>query len=101
MDPDWDYDAHEAYEIQERKSKIIEEEKKEIQGARADKVSGVYTICQEYEKTREEQSRKKLKPVKQELLWKSYLKLKMIKEDNGELLKLLQVCQIMEKIKKM
>lgn len=47
MDPDWNYDAHEAYEIQERKSKIIEEEKKEIQGARADKVSGVYTICQE------------------------------------------------------
>lgn len=134
MDPDWDYDAHEAYKIQEMKKKMNKEEKKEIQGARADKVSGVYTICQEYEKTKEqltglwltcetyskaikrlrenkrkwdeekeeeEQSRKKLKLAKRELLWESYLKLKMIEEDNAELLKLLQVCQVMEKIKKM
>lgn len=134
MDPDWDYDAHEAYEIQEMKKKMNKEEKKEIQGARADKVSGVYTICQEYEKTKEqltglwltcetyskaikrlrekkrkrdeekeeeEQSRKKLKLAKRELLWESYLKLKMNEEDNAELLKLLQVCQVMEKIKKM
>lgn len=133
MDPDWDDDAHEAYEIQEMKKKMNKEEKKEIQGARADKVSGVYTICQEYEKTKEqltglwltcetyskaikrlrenkrkrdeekeeeEQSRKKLKLAKRELLWESYLKLKMIEEDNAELLKLLQVCQVMEKIKR-
>lgn len=110
------------------------EEKKEIQGARADKVNGVYTICQKYEKTKEqltglwltcetyskaikrlkenkrkrdeekeeeEQGRKKLKLAKQELLWKSYLKLKMIEEDIAHLLKLPQVCQVMEKIKKM
>lgn len=31
MDPDWDYDAHEAYEIQEIKKKMNKEEKKEIQ----------------------------------------------------------------------
>lgn len=54
MDPDWDYDAHEAYKIQEMKKKMNKEEKKEIQGARADKVSGVYKICQEYEKTIEQ-----------------------------------------------
>lgn len=54
MDPDWDYDANEAYEIQKMKKKMNKEEKKEIQGARADKVSGVYTICQEYEKTKEQ-----------------------------------------------
>lgn len=36
MDPDWDYDAHEAYKIQEMKKKMNKEEKKEIQGARAD-----------------------------------------------------------------
>lgn len=135
MDPDWDYDAHEAYEIQEMKKKMNKEEKKKIHGARADKVRGVYTICQEYEKTKdqliglwltcetyskaikrlkenkrkrdekkeeeEEQSRKKLKLAKQELLWESYLKLKMIEKDKAELLKLLKVCQVMEKIKKM
>lgn len=113
---------------------MSKEEKKEIRGARADKVSGVYKICEEYEKRKEqltglwltcetyskaikrlrqnkrkrdeekeeeEQSRKKLKIAKRELLWESYLKLKMIEDDNGELLKLLQVCQVMEKIKKM
>lgn len=54
MDPDWDYKAHEAYEIQEMKKKMSKEEKKEIRGARADKVSGVYKICEEYEKRKEQ-----------------------------------------------
>lgn len=53
------------------------------------------------EEKKEEQSRKKLKLAKRELLGEFYLKLKMIEEDNAELLKLLQVCQVMEKIKKM
>lgn len=39
----------------------------------------------------DEESRIKTKKTLRELLWESYLKLKMI-EDNNELLKLLQVC---------
>lgn len=43
----------------------------------------------------------KLRRAKQQLLWESYLKLKMIEDNHNELLKLLKVCQVIEKIKKM
>lgn len=35
MDPDWDYDAHEAYEIQEMKKKMNKEEKKGNPGSKS------------------------------------------------------------------
>lgn len=51
------------------------------------------------EKLEEERSKKKkLRDAKRELLYQSYLKMKMIAESNNELL---QVCKVMEKIKKM
>lgn len=34
MDPDWDYDANEAYEKQEMKKKLNKEEKKENPGSK-------------------------------------------------------------------
>lgn len=51
----------------------------------------------EEEKAEEERSRKKLRDAKRELLWQSYLKMKMIAVSNNELLKLLQVCKVMGK----
>uniref|UniRef100_K1QSW1 Uncharacterized protein n=1 Tax=Magallana gigas TaxID=29159 RepID=K1QSW1_MAGGI len=90
-------------------------ELEEIEGARADKVSSVYKICEDYgkakeeltrlwlncetyskmvnrlggggpkrkreeEKADEERSRKKLRDAKRELLYQSYLKMKMISD---------------------
>lgn len=54
----------------------------------------------EEEKADEEKSRKKLREAKRELLQQSYLKLKLIADTNSELLKLLQVCKVMDKNKK-
>lgn len=42
----------------------------------------------------------KLRRAKQQLLWESYLKLKMIEDNHNELLKLLKVCQVIEKLRK-
>lgn len=112
---------------------MSQEEREEIEGAKADKVSGVYKICTDYGKAKEEltglwlncetysnmvnhlggekrkreeevadqeRSRKKLRHAKRQLLYQSYLKMKML-GNNAELLKLLQVCRVMEKIKNM
>lgn len=49
----------------------------------------------------DEEMKNKLRRAKQQLLWESYLKLKMIEDNHNELLKLLKVCQVIEKIKKM
>lgn len=53
MYPDWDYDAYEWSEMQDLKKKMSKEQKKEIRGARADKVSGVFKICEEYGQIKE------------------------------------------------
>ncbi|XP_065942812.1 uncharacterized protein [Magallana gigas] len=112
---------------------MSQQELEEIEGAKADKISGVYKICTDYgkakeeltglwlncetyskmvnrlggekrkreeEKQEEERSRKKLRDAKRQLLYQSYLKMKML-GNNEELLKLLQVCRVMERIKNM
>ncbi|XP_065929781.1 uncharacterized protein [Magallana gigas] len=112
---------------------MSQQELEEIEGAKADKVSGVYKICTDYGKAKEEltglwlncetyskmvnrlagekrkreeeieeeeRSRKKLRIAKKQLLYQSYLKMKML-GNNKELLKLLQVCRVMERIKNM